>query len=62
MKSDEKPTVMKSLSIYFGHRSLTFLNSFLKILNEYNVFILNKYNLNKEYAFVLAIFGGRGLM
>ena len=41
----KKTTVMKSLSIYFGHHSLAFLNSFLNILNKYNVLILNKYNL-----------------
>ena len=32
------------LSIYFEHHSLTFLNSFLNILNKYNVLVLNKYN------------------
>ena len=37
--------VMKSLSIYFGHHSLAFLNSLLGILNKYNVLILNKCNL-----------------
>ena len=41
----KKTTVMKSLSIYFGHHSLAFLNSFLNMLNKYNVLILNKYNL-----------------
>ena len=41
----KKTTVMKSLSIYFGHHSLAFLNSFLNVLNKYNVLTLNKYNL-----------------
>ena len=36
---------MKNLSISLGHHSLAFLNSFLNILNKYNVLILNKYNL-----------------
>ena len=35
---------MKSLHIYFGRHSLAFLNSFLNILNKYNVLILNKYD------------------
>ena len=58
-KKEKQTTVMKRLSIYFGHHSLAFLNSFLNILNKY-VLILNKYNL--EYVisfihkFVLAIF------
>ena len=34
---------MKSLCIYFGYHSLLFLNSFLNILDECNVLILNKY-------------------
>ena len=42
---DEKTTVMKNLSIFFGHYSLAFLNSFLNISNKYNVLILNKCNL-----------------
>ena len=41
----KKTTVMKSLSIYFGHHSLAFQNSFLNILNKYNILVLNKYNL-----------------
>ena len=41
----KKTTVMKSLSIYFGHHTLAFLNSFLDILNKYNILILNKCNL-----------------
>ena len=52
---------MKSLSIYFGHHSLAFLNSLLNILNKY-VFTLNKYNVELEicliHEFVLAIFWG----
>ena len=40
-----KTTVMKILSSYFGNHSLAFLNSFLNILNKYNVLILNKYNI-----------------
>ena len=36
---------MKSLSIYFGHYNLAFLNSFLNILNKSNILVLNKYNL-----------------
>ena len=43
--SMKKTTVMKSLSIYFGHHSLAFLDCFLNILNKCNVLILNKYNL-----------------
>ena len=40
---DEKETtVMKSLSVYFGHHSLAFLGSFLNILNKSKVLILNK--------------------
>ena len=35
---DEKTTMMNSLSIYFGHHSLAFLNIFLNILNKYSVF------------------------
>ena len=35
----KKTTVMKSLSIYFRHHSSTILNSFLIVLNKYNVFI-----------------------
>ena len=48
----KKTTVMKSLSIYFEHFSLTFLYSFLNILTKYLMFqswisiILNK----KRYA------------
>ena len=30
----KKTTVMKNLSIHFGHHSLAFLNSFLNILNK----------------------------
>ena len=41
----KKTTVIKSLSIYFGHHSLAFLNSFLNILNKYNILELNKHNL-----------------
>ena len=41
----KKTTLLKNLSIYFGHHSLEILNSFLNILNEYNVLILIKYNL-----------------
>ena len=41
----KKTTEMKRLSIYFGHHSLAFLNSFLNILNKYNILVLNKYNL-----------------
>ena len=33
----KKTTVMKSLSICFGHHSLAFLNSSSNILNKYNV-------------------------
>ena len=52
---------MKSLSIYFGRHSLAFLNSFLGILNKYNVLILNKYNLECFiYEFGLAILGADG--
>ena len=43
--NEKKPTVMKSLSIYFGHHSLAFLWSFLNIFNKYNTLVLNKYNL-----------------
>ena len=50
----KKTTVMKSLSIYFGHHSLAFLNSFLNILNKYNVLILDKYNL--KYALLMNLF------
>ena len=32
---EKKTTAMKSLSIYFGHYSLAFTNSFLNILNKY---------------------------
>ena len=39
----KKTTVMKSFSMYFGHHSLAILNSFLNILNKYNVLILIKY-------------------
>ena len=42
---EKKSTVMRNLSIYFGHHGLAFLNIFLNILNKYNVLILNKYNL-----------------
>ena len=62
--NEKKTTVMKSLCIYFGHHSLAFLNSFLNILNKYNILVLNKYNL--EYVICLLInlflqyFGGRG--
>ena len=42
---EKKNTVMKSFSIYFGHHSLAFLNSFLNIFNKYNVLTLDKYNL-----------------
>ena len=35
---------MKSLSIYFGHYGLAFLNSFLSILNKY-ILVLTKYNI-----------------
>ena len=42
----KKTAVMKNLSIYFSHHSLAFLNSFLNILNKYNIFVLNKYILN----------------
>ena len=52
--SEKKTTVMKSLSIYFGHHSLAFLNSFLNILNKYNVLILDKYNL--KYALLMNLF------
>ena len=41
----KKSTVMRILSIYFGHHSSAFLNIFLNILSKYNVLILNKYNL-----------------
>ena len=51
--NEKKTTVMKSLSIYFGHHSLAFLNSFLNILNKYNILVLNKYNL--EYVTCLFI-------
>ena len=52
---------MKSLSIYFGRHGLAFLNSFLGILNKYNVLILNKYNLECFiYEFGLAILGVEG--
>ena len=44
--NEKKTTVMKSLSIYFRHHSLAFLNSFLNILNKYNILVLNKYILN----------------
>ena len=45
---------MKILSIYFGHRSLAFLDSFLNILNKYNILVFNfKYNL--EYVICLFI-------
>ena len=69
----KKTTLMKRLSIYFGHYSLAFLNSFLNILNKYNVLILNKYNPEQVicfiHEFVLEIYrgtedrrdGGRGL-
>ena len=56
--NEKKTTVMKSLSIYFGHHSLAFLNSFLNILNKYNALIFNKYNLGFIHEFVLAIFWG----
>ena len=61
--NEKKTTAMKSFSIYFGHYSLTFLNSFLNILNKYNILVLNKYNL--EYVICLFVdlflqyFGGR---
>ena len=43
---EKKTTAMKRLSIYFGgHHSLAILNSFLNILNKYNVLNLNKYSL-----------------
>ena len=42
---DEKNYCDEKLYIYFRHHSLAFLNSFLNILNKYNVLILNKYNL-----------------
>ena len=70
---EKKTTLMKRLSIYFGHYSLAFLNSFLNILNKYNVLILNKYNPEQVicfiHQFVLEIYrgtedrrdGGRGL-
>ena len=38
----KRTTVVKSLSIYFGHHSLSVLNSFWNILSKYNVLILNK--------------------
>ena len=61
---EKKTTVMKRLSIYFGHHSLDFLNRFLNILNKYNILMLNKYNLEEVtcfiHKFVLAIFRGRG--
>ena len=44
-------TMMKSLSIYFGHHSLAFLNSFVNILNKYNVLILHK-----QYALFINLF------
>ena len=60
--NEKKTTVMKSLSIYFGHHSLVFLNSFLNILNKYDILVLNKYNLEEVicfiHKFVLAIFWG----
>ena len=40
---EKKSTVMKNLSICFGHHSLAFLSSFLNILKKY-VLNLNKYN------------------
>ena len=53
---------MKSLSIYFGHHSLVILNSFLNILNKYNISVLNKHSLEQVicfiHKFVLAIFWG----
>ena len=61
--NDKKTAVMKSLSIYFGHYSLAFLNSFLNTLNKY-ILVLNKHDL--EYVICLFInlflqyFGGRG--
>ena len=59
---EKKTTLMKRLSIYFGHCSLAFLNSFLNILNKYNVLILNKYNPEQViyfiHEFVLAIYRG----
>ena len=33
----QKPTVMKNLSIYFGHYGLAFLNNFFNILNKYKL-------------------------
>ena len=58
----KKTTVMKSLSIYFGHHSFAFLKSFLNIFNKCNVLILNKYNLESvtsfTHEFVLPIFWG----
>ena len=60
--TDEKRTVTKSFSTYFGHHSLSSLNSFLNIMNKYDVLILNKYNLEQVicfiHKFVLAIFLG----
>ena len=64
---DEKTTTaMKSLSIYFEHHSLAFLNSFLNILNKYNFLILNKYYLEQVICYIhefdLAILWDRWLM
>ena len=63
--NEKKTAVMKILSIYFGHHSLAFLDSFLNILNKYNILVFNfKYNL--EYVICLFIklflecFGGQG--
>ena len=43
---EKKTTLMKNLSIYFGHHIFAFLDSFLKILNRYVLIsisvILNK--------------------
>ena len=45
--NEKKPfLLMKSLSIYFRHHSLAFLNCVLNILNKYNILVLNKYILN----------------
>ena len=44
---EKRTTVMKNLSIYSGHHIFAFLNSFLKILNRYDVLISISVILNK---------------